>query len=106
MRKARPARQPHQHVVEAYTRQDRDAIPSRLTVNRDGVLSAAELVAEEVEKRIVREPGLLQADHIRLPLIQPGEQPRHARRDRVDVPGRDSQDGQPQPVLFPQLEHV
>jgi hypothetical protein len=59
-------------------------------VNCDGVPAVSELVAEEVEERIVRELGLLQADHVRPPLVQPRQQPRHALLDRVDVPGRDS----------------
>jgi hypothetical protein len=59
-------------------------------VNCDGIPTVSELVAEQVEERIVSELGLLQADHIRPPLIQPRQQPRHALLHRVDVPGRDS----------------
>jgi hypothetical protein len=59
-------------------------------VNCDGIPAVSELVAEQVEERIVSELGLLQADHVRPPLVQPRQQPRHALLDRVDVPGRDS----------------
>jgi len=40
-------------------------------VSRDRVPTLSELVAEQVEERIVCELGLLQADHVRAPLIQP-----------------------------------
>jgi hypothetical protein len=59
-------------------------------VNRNGVAAIGELVAQQLGERIVRELGLLQADHVRPPLIQPREKPRHALLDRVDVPGRNS----------------
>jgi hypothetical protein len=40
-------------------------------VNSDGIPAVSELVAEQVEERIVSEFGLLQADDVRPPLIQP-----------------------------------
>jgi hypothetical protein len=57
-------------------------------VRCDGIAAAGELVAEQVDERVVCELRLLQADDIRLALIQPRQQPRHALLDGVDVPGR------------------
>ena len=56
------------------------------------VAAAGELVAEEFGKSVIGELRLLQADHIRLALIQPWKQPRGALLDRVHVPGRDPHD--------------
>ena len=89
-REARRTGESHHHVIQTHTRDDRDSVPRRLAVNCDGIPAVLELVAEQVEERIVSELGLLQADDVRPPLIQPRQQPRHALLDRVDVPGRDS----------------
>src|SRR5215218_9639934 len=87
---ARRAGESHHNIIQTHTRKDGDSIPRGLAVNCDGIPAVAELVAEQVEERIVCELGLLQTDHVRPPLIQPRQQPRHALLDRVDVPGRDS----------------
>jgi hypothetical protein len=58
-------------------------------VGRDRVVAAGELVAEQLGERVVGELRLLEADHVRLALVQPGEEPRHALLDRIDVPGGD-----------------
>jgi hypothetical protein len=71
-REARRTGESHHHVIQTHTREDRDSIPRRLAVNCDGVPATSELVAEQVEERIVCELGLLQADHVRPPLVQPG----------------------------------
>ena len=90
MREARRAGDSRHDVVQPHAREDRDAVPGRLAVRRDLVAALGELVAEQLGERVVGELGLLQADHVRPPLVQPGQQPRHALLDRVDVPGRDS----------------
>ena len=89
MREPRRAGEPRHHVVQPHAREDRHPVPRRLAVSRDGVAAAGELVAEQLGERVVGELGLLQADHVRLPLVQPGQQPRHPLLDRVDVPRRD-----------------
>jgi hypothetical protein len=58
-------------------------------VQRDLVAAARQLVAEQGGERVVRQLGLLQADDVRLALVQPRQQPRQALLDRVHVPGRD-----------------
>ena len=58
--------------IQTHTREDRDSVPCRLAVNRDGIPAVSELVAEQVEERIVGELGLLQADHVRQPLSSDG----------------------------------
>ena len=63
--------------------------PRRLAVSCDSVAAVGELVAEQVGERLVCELGLLQTDDVRLPLVQPRQEPRDALLDRVDVPGRD-----------------
>ena len=90
MREARRAGESRHHVVQPHAREDRHPVPRRLAVNGDGVAAVGELVAEQLGERVVGELGLLQADHVRPPLVQPRQQPRHALLDRVDVPGRDS----------------
>jgi hypothetical protein len=45
------------------------------------VAPAAELVAHELEEGIIGQLGLLQADNIGLPLVQPRQQPRHPLLD-------------------------
>jgi hypothetical protein len=66
-----------------------DPVPGGLAVKRHGIRAICELTAEQVDKRVVREPGLLAADHVRPPLVEPRQQPRQARLDRVDVPAGD-----------------
>ena len=61
-------------------------------MSRDLVAAIGELVPEQLGKRIVSELRLLKADDIRPPLIQPGQKPRHALLQRVDVPGGDAHD--------------
>jgi hypothetical protein len=36
-----------------------------------------EFLAEQVGERVVGELGLLEAEHVGLPLVEPREQPRH-----------------------------
>ena len=83
------AGEPGDHVVEPDAREDRHAVPGRLAVGGDLVAALGQLVAEQLGERVVGELGLLQADDVRPPLVQPRQQPRHALLDRVDVPGRD-----------------
>ena len=51
------------------------------------------VVAESLERKegegVVRDLQLLQAQHVRLVLPEPAEEPLLARADRVDVPGRE-----------------
>ena len=61
------------HVVESHAREDRHPVPRRLAVNGDGVVALGELVREQLAKRVVGELRLLQADDVRLPLVQPGQ---------------------------------
>ena len=75
-------------VVQPHARQDGHPVPGGLAVSCDFVAALGELVTEQVGERVVGELGLLQADHVRPPLVQPGQQPGHALLDRVDVPGR------------------
>ncbi len=93
MREARPAGQSSDHVVQPDAREDRHAVPRRLAVCRDGVAASFELGAEELGELVVGELGLLQADDVRLPLVEPRQQPRQPLLDRVDVPRRDAHGG-------------
>ena len=62
-------------------------------MRRDRVATILELGAEELGQLVVGELRLLQADDVRLPLIQPRQQPRQPLLDRVDVPRRDAHSG-------------
>jgi hypothetical protein len=77
------------HVLEPGAREDRHAVPGRLAVQRHLIAARGELVTEQVAQLLVLELGLLKAHHVRLALVQPRQQPRHALLDRVHVPGRD-----------------
>ena len=90
VREARRAGESRHHVVESGAREDGDPVPRRLTVDGDGVPALGQLLAEQLEERVVGELGLLQAHHVRAPLVEPRQQSRHALPDRVDVPGRES----------------
>ena len=68
--------------------QDRHAVPLRLAVEGGLVAPAASSSPSSVGERIVGELGLLQADHVGLPLVQPRQQPRYPLLGRVHVPGR------------------
>ena len=59
-------------------------------MQRQGVAAAIELVPEQATERLVGELGLLQADDIGLPLVEPRQQPWHSLLDRVDIPRRHS----------------
>src|SRR5262249_60934736 len=52
------------------------------------VATAAKFVAEQFFEVVIGELGLLQADDVRLPLVEPRQQTGHALLDRVHVPGR------------------
>ena len=84
------AGEPVHHVLEPDAREDRHAVPRRLAVSGDRVAAVCELVAEQLGERVVGELGLLQADDVRLALVEPRQQPRHPLLDRVHVPSRDS----------------
>ena len=90
MRKTGSAGQACHHVFETYTREDRDAVPGGLTVSGCFVAPLLELVVEQLGECVVGKLRLLQADHVRLPLVEPWQEPGHALLDRVDVPGGDS----------------
>ena len=89
-REARRTGEPNHHVFQTHTREDRDSIPSRLAVSGNGIPASSKLVAEQFQEGIVSKLGLLQANHIRPPFIQPRQKTRYALLDRVDVPGRES----------------
>ena len=89
VREARRALDPGDDVVEPDPGQDRDPVPRRLAVGGGDVAAVGELVAEQLGERVVGELGLLQADHVGLALVEPGQQPRQPLLERVDVPGRD-----------------
>ena len=90
VREAGRACEPGRHVVQAHPRQDRDPVPRRLAVGGDLVPAGRERIAEQLGERIVGELGLLEADDVRLPLVQPRQEPGHALLQGVDVPGRDA----------------
>jgi hypothetical protein len=52
------------------------------------VATTGELGAEQLVERVVGELGLLQADDIRLALVEPGQQSRHPLLDGVHIPRR------------------
>ena len=93
LREARAARQSRDDVVQPHAREDRHAVPRRLAVRRDGVAALLELGAEKLGELVVGELGLLQADDVRSPLVQPRQQSRRPLLDRVDVPRRDPHSG-------------
>ena len=90
MREAGAVRYPTRDVLEPGARQDRDAVPRGLAVRRHLVAAGLELVVEEAGERVVGELGLLQADHVGPPLVEPGQKPRQTLLDRVHVPCRDA----------------
>ena len=85
-RRARRARRRRRRARRARGSPRRSRSPRRA---RDLVAALGELLAEQLGEGVVGELGLLQADDVRLPLVQPRQQPRQALLDRVDVPGRD-----------------
>ena len=87
--KARRVGEPRDDVVETDAREDRDAVPLHLAVERDGIAATHQLAAEQLLERVVTELRLLQADDVRRALVEPRQQTRHALLDGVDVPGRD-----------------
>ena len=86
--RARPA---SPRTTSSSPTRERIATPFQAASPWSGDLVAAlgELVAEQLGERVVGELGLLQADDVGPPLVEPRQQPRHALLDRVDVPGRD-----------------
>ena len=83
--------EPGHDLIEPDARENGHPVPGRLAVERDGIVPLGERIAEQLAERVVGELGLLQADDVRPPLVQPRQQSRHTLLDRVDVPGRDSQ---------------
>ncbi len=79
---------PDDDFVEANAREDRDPVPLRLAVTGERIAATGELRAEQLVERVVGELGLLQADDIRLALLEPRQQPRHPLLDGVHVPRR------------------
>jgi exodeoxyribonuclease-3 len=57
-REPRRTGESHHHLTQTYTREDRDSIPRRLAVSCDGIPALSELLAEQLEERIVCELGL------------------------------------------------
>ena len=53
VREARRAGESRHHVVESDAREDGDPVPRRLTVDGDGVPARGELLAEQLEERVV-----------------------------------------------------
>jgi hypothetical protein len=90
------ARQPRRHLIEGDFGQDRDPVEGLLPMNRDVVAQRLDRLPREA---IVDAFGFLQADDIRRPLLQPGEQAVHPLLDRVDVPRGDAH-GQDDPGGF------
>src|SRR5262249_56467379 len=70
------------------TGEDRHSVPLCLAVVSGRVAAPGQIIAEELNERVVGELGLLEAHDVRLPLVQPRQQPRHPLLDRVYVPGR------------------
>src|SRR5262249_35517324 len=89
MKKARPTFEASHDSLQAGSRQNRDAVPLGLTMRRQLVAARSELRAQQANQRPVAELGFLQAQDVRPPLIEPGQQSRHALFDGVDVPGGD-----------------
>jgi hypothetical protein len=55
------------------------------------VAAVRELVAHQLGEGLVGDLGLLEAQDVGSALVEPGEQPRDALLERVDVPRRDPQ---------------
>ena len=86
--KSRRTRDSRHHAVQPDAGKDRHPVPPGFTVHGRRVAAAVELGAEKFGERVVAELGFLEADHIGLSLVQPGQQARHPLLDRVHVPGR------------------
>jgi hypothetical protein len=81
--------EPFGDVVQAGSREDRDAIPGRLAMKGDLISAAGEIAAEELHERVVRDLRLLKTDDVRLAIVEPRKQSRDTLLDRIDVPGSD-----------------
>src|SRR5918994_6210328 len=89
MRKPGRPIEPPLDVLELNPRQDRDPVPGRLAMSSDLVAAIRELFPENLSQRIVSQLGLLKANDVRPPLIEPRQEPRNALLERVDVPSRE-----------------
>ncbi len=90
VREARSTGNPDFDVIEAHPGQDRHPIPLGLAVVRDLVPASAQGGAQRIHERLVGELGLLKADHVRSPFVEPGQQSGYPLLDRVHVPGRNA----------------
>jgi len=81
------ARQPRRHLVEAQLGEYRDTVEGLLPVHRNIVPEGLEGLARE---RLVDAFGFLQADHVRIAFLEPGDDIVDALLDGIDVPGRNS----------------
>src|SRR4051794_16515867 len=97
-REAGRAGQAGRDVLEAALGEDRDAVPGRLPVHRDLIAARRQLVLQQPGERLVGQLGLLQAQDVRLTLVQPGKKTRHALLDGVHVPGDDAHAHDPSDV--------
>jgi len=81
VRKAGRAGDARGHIVESDARKDGDAVPLGLPVVGHGIAAPRQLLAKRGNEGLVGDLGLLEADHIGLTLIQPGQQSRDPRLD-------------------------
>jgi hypothetical protein len=72
--KARAVGNPGNHVLESDAREDGHAVPGRLAVERDLIAALLHVIGQQLGECSVRELGLLEADDIGPPLVQPGQQ--------------------------------
>src|SRR5262249_49608971 len=82
------SRQARRDLVEWKLRQHRNAVEGLLPVHCNIVAERLQRLARE---RVVDTLGFLQADHVRLPLRQPGGPGVHSVPDPIDVPGGEAQ---------------
>src|SRR5258706_53620 len=77
--------QPRGNLIEAQLGNDRYAVECLLTVHRNVVSQRLDGLARE---GLVDAFGLLQAGHVRLTFLKPGQDIVEPLLDRIDVPGR------------------
>ena len=89
VREAGPAGEPRDHIVQPDTREDRHAVPRRSPWSATAYPRSASSSPSSAPNASSASFGLLQADHVGLPLVQPRQQTGDTLLDRVDVPRRD-----------------